>query len=319
MPHRPAQRFLFPATALLLSLSVSSALAQDKATAAQRIAGTELIPRDALFGNPERASVLISPDGQTLSWLAPVDGVMNVWVAPASDPSKARPVTADTARGIRNYFWSYQPGVLLYLRDSGGDEDFHLFSVDVGTGKATDLTPFAKTTAQVSGTSHAHPESILVGMNDRDAQWHDLYRVDLATGKRTLVEKNEQQIAGYLVDDDYTVRYATRSRPDGGQDVLQPDGKGGWKKYDDIPFEDSLSTQPAGLTTDGKTLYMIDSRGRNTAALYAIEVASGKKTLVFEDKRADVGNSLADPRTGVVQAVAVDYLREQWSPLDAGI
>ena len=319
MQRHNARRYLIPCTALLLAASIFSALAQASATAAQKIAGTELIPRDALFGNPERASVMISPDGKTLSWVAPVDGVLNVWVAPASDPSQARAITSDKARGIRSYFWSYQPDTLLYLRDSGGDEDFHLFSVNIATGKATDLTPFPKTTAQVVGTSHAHPESILVGMNDREAQWHDLYRVDLASGQRTLVEKNTQQIGGYLADDDFKVRYATKSRPDGGQDILQPDGQGGWKQYDDIPFEDSLSTQPAGLTTDGKTLYMVDSRGRNTAALYAIDVASGKKTLVFEDARADVGNSLSDPRTGVVQAVAVDYLREEWSPLDAGI
>ncbi|RYF02088.1 MAG: S9 family peptidase, partial [Oxalobacteraceae bacterium] len=309
-------RYPIPATALLLALSISTALAQDKANAAQQIADIELIPRDALFGNPERASVLISPDGKTLSWLAPVDGVMNVWVAPADDLSKAKAVTADTARGIRNYFWSYQPGTLLYLRDSGGDEDFHLFSVDIASGKATDLSPHAKTTAQVVGVSHAHADTILVGMNDRDPQWHDLYRVDLASGKRTLLEKNEDKIGGYLVDDDYRLRYATRSRPDGGQEVLQADGKGGWSEYDQIPFEDSQTTQPVSLTTDGKTLYMLDSRGRNTAALYAIDVASKDKKLVFEDARADVGNSLSDPRTGVAQAVAVDYLREEWTALD---
>lgn len=313
------RRHLIPATCLLLSLPISTALAQEKATAAQRIAGTELIARDALFGNPERSIVQISPDGKYLSWVAPVDGVLNVWVAPADDPGKARAVTSDTARGIRNYSWSYQPDTLLYLRDSGGDEDFHLFAVDLLTGKATDLTPFPKTTAQVSGVSALHPESILVSMNDRDPQWHDLYRVDLATGKRTLVEKNEQQIGGYIADAGYKVRYAQKSRPDGGQDILQPDGKGGWTKYDDIPFEDSLSTQPAGLTTDGKTLYMIDSRGRNTAALYAVDVASGTKKLVFEDARADVGNSLSDPKTGVVQAVAVDYLREEWTATDPAI
>ena len=311
-------RHSITATVLLLSLSISTALAQDKA-AAQQVAETELIPRDLLFGNPERSNVLISPDGMSLSWLAPVDGVMNVWVAPASDPTKAKAVTADKARGIRNYFWSYQPGVLLYLRDSGGDEDFHLFSVDVASGKATDLSPFPKTTAQVVGTSHAHPESILVGMNDRDQKWHDLYRVDLVSGQRTLVEKNEDEIGGYLVDDDYALRFATKARPDGGQEVLQADGNGGWKPYDSIPFEDSQTTMPMGLTTDGKTLYTLDSRGRNTAALYAVDVASGDKKLLFEDPRADVGNALTDPRSGVAQAVAVDYLREEWTPLDAGI
>lgn len=279
----------------------------------------ELIPREALFGNPERANVQISPDGKYLSWIAPVDGVVNLWIAQADDPAQAKAVTDDKARGIRQYFWSYRPGTLLYLRDTGGDEDFHLYSVDVATGEKRDLTPFAKTRAQVSGVSHLHPESILVGMNDRDAQWHDLYRVDLASGQRTLVEKNTQSFAGYMADADYQVRMAFKQRPDGGQDVLAPDGNGGWKKIDGIPFEDSLTTLPDGYTTDGKTLYYVDSRGRNTAALFAVDTATGEKKLVAEDPRADVGGMLKDPRTGVVQAVAVDYLKEEWKPVDPAI
>ncbi len=310
---------LVPIASLALVLSMSAALAQAAPTAAQRIADVELIPRDALFGNPERASVMISPDGKTLSWVAPVDGVMNVWVAPIDQPTAGRAITRDTTRGIRDYFWSYLPGTMLYLRDTGGDEDFHLFSVNIATGKTTDLTPFAKTTAQFQGASHANPGSILVGMNDRDPKWHDLYRVDLVSGKRTMVQKNDAEFGGYLSDDAFKVRYTTRARPDGGQDILQPDGKGGWKKYSDIPFEDSLTTQPSGLTTDGKTLYMIDSRERDTAALYAIDVATGKRTLVFEDARADIGNALTHPRTGVVEAAAVDYLRDEWTALNPAI
>lgn len=290
-----------------------------QAAAPATSAPVELISREDLFGNPERANVQISPDGKYLSWNAPLDGVINVWIAPADDPSKAKAVTDDKARGIRQYFWSYRPGTLLYLRDTGGDEDFHLYSVDVSSGEKRDLTPFAKTRAQVNAVSHLHPDSILVGMNDRDPKWHDLYRVDLASGERTLVEKNTQSFAGYLADAGYQVRMAFKQRPDGGQDVLAPDGKGGWKKVDDIPFEDSLTTGPSGYTTDGKTLYYSDSRGRDTAALFAVDVATGEKKVVSEDARADIGSTLRDPQTGVVQAVAVDYLKEEWKPIDPAI
>ena len=304
----------------LLASTVAFALAAQAApSAADRIAGTELIARDALFGNPERANVQISPDGKYLSWVAAVDGVLNVWVAPADNPSQARAVTQDKARGIRSYFWSYQPDTLLYLRDSGGDEDFHLYAVDLKTGQAKDLTPFPKTTAQVAGVSPKHPGTILVGMNDRDAQWHDIYKFDLASGDRTLLEKNDAQIAGYIADADYTLKYAQRSRPDGGADVLRRGANGAWEKFDDIPFEDVLTTSPGGLTLDGKTLYFTDSRGRNTAALFAIDVASGTRTLVLEDARADVGGTLADPATGKVQAVSVDYLRDEWKVVDPAI
>ncbi len=278
----------------------------------------ELIPREALFGNPERANVQLSPDGKYLSWVAPVNGTLNVWIAPADNPGAAKAVTSDTARGIRNYFWSYQPDTLLYLRDSGGDEDFHLYAVDLGSGQSRDLTPFAKTTAQVVGVSHHHPQTILVGMNDRDPQWHDLYSVDLASGARTLVEKNTAKIAGYVVDGDYKLRYASHSRPDGGVDILRRNG-GGWEKQDDVPFEDVMTTAITGLTDDGSTLYMSDSRGRNTAAVFAIDTATGGKKLVHEDARADLVGGLADPMTGKLQAVPVNYLREEWATLDDSI
>jgi dipeptidyl aminopeptidase/acylaminoacyl peptidase len=289
------------------------------ATPAPAASEVALIPRDALFGNPERANVQISPDGKYLSWIAPVDGVLNVWIAPANDVAKAKAVTDDKARGIRQYFWSHLPDTLLYLRDQGGDEDFHLYSVNLASGAKRDLTPFPKTRALVAGVSHLHPESVLVGMNDRDAKWHDLYRVDLASGNRTLVEKNDDDIAGYVVDPDFKVRYAQRSREDGGTDFLQPDGKGGWTVIESVPFEDYLSTQLGGITTDGKTLYLYESRGRDTTALYAIDTDSRKKTLVFEDARADVSNDLAHPDTGRIQAVASNYLREEWKPLDQSI
>ncbi|WP_149195206.1 S9 family peptidase [Luteimonas suaedae] len=293
--------------------------AADKPATPTSIEDVALIPRDALFGNPERASVQISPDGKYLSWIAPVDGVLNVWVAPADDVGAARAVTKDDARGIRQYFWAHQPDTLLYLRDTGGDEDFHLYAVDLASGESRDLTPFEKTRAYVSGVSHLHPESVLVAMNDRDPQWHDLYRVDLASGERTLVEENTQQFAGYLADADYNVRLATRARPDGGQDVLRPDGDGGWELAEEIPFDDFLSTSYIGFTTDGKTAYLEESRGRNTTALVGVDLASGEKTVISEDPRADVDDTLTDPRTGVVQAAASNYLRKEWTAIDDDI
>jgi dipeptidyl aminopeptidase/acylaminoacyl peptidase len=297
----------------------ASTKAEAQPSAPATIEEVELIPRDALFGNPDRTNVQISPDGKYLSWTAGVDGVMNVWVAPANDLGKARAVTADKARGIRQYFWSHRPDTLLYMRDTGGDEDFHLFSVDLASGESRDLSNFPKTRAMMVGVSHLHPESVMVAMNDRDPKWHDLYRVDLASGERTLVEKNTLELAEYMVDPDFKVRMATKSRADGGSDMLAPDGKGGWKIIDEIPFADSLSTFPAGYTADGKTLYFVDSRGRDTAALFAIDAAGNQKTLVMENPRADVGDTLRDPRSNKVQAVAVNYLKEEWKPVETSI
>src|SRR5690606_7539381 len=260
---------------LLLASAITVALAacsdtgavDQTAAAPASIDAVELIPRDALFGNPERANVQMSPDGRYLSWVAPLDGTLNVWVAPAGDLSAARAVTRDDARGIRSYFWSYLDDTLLYLRDTGGDEDFHLYAVNLASGESRDLTPYEQTTAQVVGVSDRHPGAVLVGMNDRAPKWHDLYRVDLASGERSLVERNTDRIAEYVADADYRLRFASRSREDGGIDLLRREGEA-WTEYDSIPFEDGLTTGYAGLSKDGATLYMRDSRNRNTNALF---------------------------------------------------
>ncbi|WP_394538651.1 S9 family peptidase [Lysobacter enzymogenes] len=315
MPIHPPS--LLARTGLALGLSLALAAPALAATAAS--AGGELIPRSALFGNPERSGAQISPDGRYLSWLAPVNGVMNVWVAPAGEPAKARAVTDDAARGIRSYAWSYRSGTLLYLRDSGGDENFHLYSVDVAKpGAARDLTAYPKTRASLVRLAHRHPDRILVGMNDRDPKWHDLYEVDLASGQRTLALRNNDRLAGYLADGDLKVHRATRSREDGGSELLASDGNGGWTVVDTVPFEDSQTTEYEGYSDDGQLLYLTDSRGRDTAALYAID-AAGKKSLLLEDARADVGARLTDPASDRVQAASVYYLRQQWKPLDPAI
>lgn len=296
-----------------------SAQAQAPATVPERLDDVALIPREALFGNPERANVQISPDGRHLSWIAPVDGVLNVWVAPAGDASAGRPVTSDKARGIRQYFWAYRPDTLLYLRDSGGDEDFRLYAVDLASGSSRDLTPFENTRAVVYEVSHLHPDQVLVGMNDRDRQWHDLYRVDLASGERTLVQRNSERIAGYLTDPDFRVRLAIRSREDGGSDVLQPTEDGGWELRESIGFDDFLTTGYLSVTSDGRSAYLRESRDRNTVALYEVDLDSGERTLVFEDPRADVSDALVHPRSGRAQAVAANYLRNEWTVLDQDI
>mgnify|MGYP000918239494 FL=1 len=253
------------------------------------------------------------------SWIAPVDGVLNVWVAPAGDASAGRPGTSDKARGIRQYFWAYRPDTLLYLRDSGGDEDFRLYAVDLASGASRDLTPFENTRAVVYEVSHLHPDQVLVGMNDRDRQWHDLYRVDLASGERTLVQRNSERIAGYLTDPDFQVRLAIRSRDDGGSDVLRPTEDGGWEVRESIGFDDFLTTGYLSITSDGRSAYLRESRERNTVALYEVDLESGERSLVFEDPRADVSDALVHPRSGRAQAVAANYLRNEWTVLDQDI
>jgi len=298
------------------AFAAAALLATSAVALGQPLSGVPLIPREALFGNPERTAGRISPDGRWLSWIAPRDGVLNIWVAPASDPSAARPITAEKLRPIRSYFWSPDSRQILYVNDKGGDENFLLYGVDVATGAERKLTPFEKTRAMVVGVSPLVPGRILVGLNNRDPKWHDVHSLDLATGALTPVLINSGGYAGFLADQNLVIRGALKSRKDGGSDYFRVvDNKVAAEPTEQIGLEDSLTTQPAGYTADGKTLYWIDSRGRNTAALIAQDTASGAKTVIAQDARADIGGAITHPRTGRVEAYAVDYLRNDWTPV----
>lgn len=282
----------------------------------------ELIPRELLFGNPDKASARISADGQWLSYLAPVDGVLNVWVAPVDNLDAAKPVTNDTGRGVRFYTWAYTNQHLLYIQDKDGDENWRLYCVDLQSGGTKDLTPFDDVQAQINGVSPDFPNEVLVGLNNRNPQLHDLYRINIETGEMTLVLENEGFL-NFVTDASYAVRYAALMRPDGGMDVMQRSGAESdnpeWVPYAQIDMEDTLTTTPIGMSRDGKTLYMKDSRGRNTSALMAVDAETDEETLLAENPKADASGTIRHPVTHAVQAVSFTYLREEWTMLDDAI
>jgi dipeptidyl aminopeptidase/acylaminoacyl peptidase len=296
-----------------LVIAVAGALAVTAAEPQPTPAGknTGLIPRAVLFGNPDRTSARISPDGKQLSYLAPVDGVLNVWVGPIDKPDAAKPVTQDRKRGIRSYFWAYTSGHIIYSQDADGDEDWHVYRVDLASAETKDLTPLKKIAARVADVSHRFPQEILISLNDRDPKHHDLYRVDLQSGQRQLLQKNTEFI-GFVTDADYHVRFAAKYADDGGTLILKPDGKDGWSEFLKIPMPDTLTSGPLAFDKTGQTLYLLDSRGRDTGALTALDLKSGKQTIIAEDPRADAGGILAHPTEHTIQAVSFTYERTQW-------
>jgi len=293
--------------------------ASPASTTAQDLSAYPLIARDALFGNPTRAAAQISPDGDYLTWLAPKDGVLNVWLAPADSPDQARAITASTDRPIRQYFWAPDGKSVLYVQDKGGDENYLLYGVNVATGEETVLTPFEDTRVQLIGASTTIKDAILVGLNNRDARFHDVYRLDLGTGELTkLIENNGY--AGFMADDNLDVRMAIRPNQEGGMDFFKvTDNEIADEPFSAIAMEDSLTTNPAGFTTDGKTMYWYDSRGRNTAALVAMDVDTGETRVIAEDERADIGGSIRDQQTGEIEAYSVNYLKTEWTATDPEI
>lgn len=289
----------------------ASADAPAEGEAAKAVAKTKLIPRDLLFGNPDRAGTKISPDGKYLSFLAPVKGVLNVWVGPTDRPDAAKPVTKDTKRGIRTYFWTYTNKHILYAQDAEGDENWHIYRVDLTSGDIKNLTPLKKVAARIQGVSYRFPGEILIALNDRDARYHDVYRLNLESGKRALVQQNEGFL-GFITDDDYKIRFATKFTPDGGNSIQQPDGKGGWTEFLKIPMEDSLTTNVVAFTKTGKAAYVIDSRGRNTGAFTVMDLKTGKQTVLAEDPRCDASGALLHPTERSLQAISFTYDRTRW-------
>ena len=277
-----------------------------------------MIPRQVLFGNPEKSMARISPDGEYLSYLAPVDGVLNVWIAAVEDPDSARPITRDEERGIRHYDWTYDRQHILYYQDARGDEDWHVYATNITTGETRDLTPFEKVNSQILSVNEKTPNEILIGINTRNPQLHDVYRIELSTGERTLIEENPGFVS-YLFDNDDRTRFAMTFSPTGGQVILQRDESNQWQPFLEVPNTDALTTGLAGFDKSNQILYMIDSRKRNTAALFTLDPASGKQELVAEDDRADVGGMLVHPTEKHVQAVSFIYDRNRWHVLDPAI
>lgn len=284
----------------------------------KKMASTPLIPRDILFGNPERAAVRVSPDGKWLAWLAPRNGVMNVWAAPIDSPDKAKAVTRDKKRGVRQYFWSYNPNRIVYLQDKEGDENWRAYSVHVKTREQIDLTPLEGVRARVIEVSPNFPKAILVGLNDRDPRFHDVYRIDLETGERHLVEQNDQEFAGYVTDKAFRLRLAQKYNPDGSIALYRRE-EGEWKNYLTIPEEDTLTTSPIGFDGTGRKMFMVDSRGRDTSALVVLDMETGEKETLAANEKADVSEIMQHPTKRNIQAVGFDYARREFKILDDSI
>ena len=183
-----------------------------------------IIDRQLFFGDPEIAGSQISPDGKFIAFVKPLDGTRNVWVKHTEDPfEKARPITADTKRPIPGYFWSRDGKFILFVQDQGGDENYNVYAVDPAASPASgqkvpaarNLTEAKKVRAEIFAVPKTDPDTIYVGLNDRDPAWHDLYKVKISTGERTLLRKNTERLTYWVFDRKGQLRLATRSAENG--------------------------------------------------------------------------------------------------------
>lgn len=267
-----------------------------------------LIDRDLFFGDPQLASAQISPNGELVAFRKPYKNVMNVWVKKKDEPfDAAHPVTADTERPVNTFFWSRDSRYVLYAQDKGGNENYHVYAVDptiapdatTGAPPPRDLTPLPKVRAMIYDVPAKTPGQIIIGLNDRDPALHDVYRLDIATGKKTLLVKNTANVAAWVVDQNGNVHIAWRQTPDGGSEILPvKDGVVGKAIYS-CSFEETC--QPIAFHRDNKHVYIETNKGaeNDLSALALLNPSTGQVNIIESDpeKQVDFGQPIFSEKT----------------------
>ncbi len=277
-----------------------------------------LIPRETLFGNPERAQPRISPDGKMLAYLAPDKGVLNVWVRTVGQADD-RVVTADKKRGIRFYVWQQDSEHIVYIQDFDGDENWHVYRTNLKTKLTRDFTAFQGVQARFVAIDPNFPDQMLVGLNIRDRRFHDVYHLNLKNGALDLDTENPGDVASWTADHDSQVRAAQVFLPGGGTEIrIREKAHSPWRTFQKWGPDETFGGI-ASFTPDNKGVYLTSSVDANAARLLEVDLATGKSKVVAEDKQYDVGGALTQPRTHKLEAVAFTRQRQGWTVIDKSL
>lgn len=277
-----------------------------------------LIPREVLFGNPERTRPQLSPDGKHLAYIAPDDkNVLQVWLR-AIDQDEPRQITADKKRGIRIFFWTYDGNSLIYMQDADGDENFHCYLVNIHTNLVRDLTPFQGVKAQPIELDPEFPDQLLVALNLNNPQAFDVYRVNLKTGAVEFDTTNPGNIVSWTADSQFNIRAAVAATEDGGSELLyRPPASEAWQVLRHWGPDDE--GYAVGFSHDDHSLYIVGSHGFNAQRLIELNLETHQETVLAEDPQYDVGGVVTHPTQHHLQAVAFYRDKLEWQILDPSI
>jgi dipeptidyl aminopeptidase/acylaminoacyl peptidase len=292
----------------------------DESRAAEQSQGLPpLLDRRLFFADPLISGASLSPDGRFLAFRKPLDGVLNVWVKPLSAPmDTARPVTSDTERPITFFQWSRDSQFILYSQDKGGDENFHIYAVapeqvlqQEAIPAAQDLTPYGAVQAGIIALPKATPDTMIVALNDRDPQFHDVYRIDITTGERQLLIQNDQEIGGWTTDLEGNVRLGQRSTGENGTEILKVTESGDWQPLYTCRLEETC--YPMRFHRDGRRVYLVSNRGEGTdlKRLMLLDTETGTTELVEQDpeSQVDLGGAIFSNQTE--ELLATYYLGDR--------
>ena len=301
-----ARRLTLAAALIILSIATQSALAQLPT----------LIPRTILFGNPEKVLPAISPDGKLLAYVAPDQGVMNVW-ARTIGQTDDHVITADRKRGISVFYWQPDSASILYTQDQNGDENWHLYQTNVQTRETRDLTPFKDVHTEVLSIDPRFPDQMLILMNKRDSAFSDAYRLDLQSGQAELDTQNPGDVNDWGVDNHLQIRALLATLPDGGLEVrVRDEVKSPWRGLVKLSADDFWSAGLYGFSPDNQSLWLGSSAGTNAARLIEINLATAKQKVLAADEQYDVEKALLHPRKHTLEAVRFVRARSEWTLID---
>ncbi|MBW4675053.1 MAG: S9 family peptidase [Desmonostoc geniculatum HA4340-LM1] len=277
-----------------------------------------LIPREILFGNPEKASPRLSPDGKYLAYIAPDEqNILQVWLRTVGQEDD-QILTADKKRGIRIFFWTYNANQLIYMQDLDGDENFHLYLVNIESKIVRDLTPFQGVKAEVVEIEPKFPDEILVALNLNNPQKFDVYRLNLKNGAVEFDTDNPGNIISWTSDADFQIRAATASTPDGGYDLLLRETTDReWEILRHWGPEEEGS--PVSFSADGKTLYIEANHDANAQRLLAVDLDTRQETVIAQDEQYDLVGVVIQPVTRVIEAVSFYKDKQEWQIIDQSI
>jgi dipeptidyl aminopeptidase/acylaminoacyl peptidase len=276
-----------------------------------------LIPRRTFFENANALSPRISPDGGWLAWLADAEGVMNVWVAPRDNLTSARPLTRQTERPISAHWFARTNAHVLFLKDKDGDENFNLWCAGIVDSTLRNLTPYHDVFAIPLGMHHDDPHLIAVGLNDRDARWHDVFVVDIRSGERRLVYENKGEIESFVLDCRLNLKLATTTRDKGiGSAILKWEA-GRFQEIMSIDADDVVGTEPTHVNRAGDAWFLRSCVGRDKTVMLRVDWTTGTQTFLAAHDNVDISGYLTDPQTFEVTAVSADHLRHVWIAVDS--
>lgn len=288
---------------------------------AQQNTDNPIIPIEVLLGNPEKSSAKISHDGKYIAYVAPFEGVLNIYLR-TYGKNDDRPITKDKGRGVTNYFWAYNNKQILYVQDQGGDENWSLFALDLETEKVTSLTPKnpkVKHPVQVSinALDYKFPNKLIIGLNERDPRIHDLYELDLVSGQKKLFRQVELTQTGFMFDNDMVLRGYGQAEADGGFSFyLRKDEKSPFEQVMRRSMEDAMSSRLIGFSSDNKKIYALDSFNRNSTALFEFDPITKTSKVIAEDPKFDVNGVIIHPTKNTIMGITYSKDRADYEIFD---